>query len=61
MIKIAGATYTGYFTKHNHAILCRKPMGEKFDKAREWRVDIELLPANTNTNPGAGRLHPVVE
>jgi hypothetical protein len=38
MIKIAGATYTGYFTRHNHAIICRKPHGEKFDKAREWRV-----------------------
>ena len=38
MIKIAGATYTGYFTHHNHAIICRKPLGEKFDKAREWRV-----------------------
>ena len=38
MIKIAGATFTSYFTKHNHAILCRKPMGEKFEKAREWRV-----------------------
>merc|ERR1719445_2752264 len=38
MIKIAGATYTGYFTKHNHAIICRKPLGEKFEKAREWRV-----------------------
>jgi len=38
MIKIAGATYTGYFTKHNHAIICKRPVGEKFEKAREWRV-----------------------
>ena len=38
MIKMAGATYTGYFTKHNHAIICKRPMGEKFEKAREWRV-----------------------
>merc|ERR1719322_1729454 len=38
MIKMAGATYTGYFSKHNHAIICKRPMGEKFDKAREWRL-----------------------
>ena len=38
MIKMAGATYTGYFSKHNHAIVCKRPMGEKFEKAREWRV-----------------------
>ena len=38
MIKMAGATYTGYFSKHNHAIICKRPMGEKFEKAREWRV-----------------------
>ena len=38
MIKTAGATYTSYFSKHNHAIICRKPLGEKFEKAREWRV-----------------------
>ena len=24
MIKLAGAKYTSYFTKHNHAIICRR-------------------------------------
>merc|ERR1719471_450771 len=38
MIKMAGASYTGYFSKHNHAIICKKPMGEKFDKAKDWKV-----------------------
>ena len=38
MIKMVGATFTGYFSKHNHAIICKRPMGEKFEKAREWRV-----------------------
>jgi len=38
MIKMAGGTYTGSFSSHNHAILCARPEGEKFEKAREWRV-----------------------
>ena len=38
MIKMVGASHTGYFSKHNHAIICKRPMGEKFEKAREWRV-----------------------
>ena len=38
MIKIAGDTYTGYFTKRNHAFICKRPVGEKYEKAREWRV-----------------------
>ena len=24
MIKIAGAKYTSYFTRHNHAIICKR-------------------------------------
>lgn len=24
MIKLAGAKYTGYFTHHNHAIICKR-------------------------------------
>lgn len=38
MIKIAGAKYTSYFTKHNHAIICKSCEGEKFKKAKEWKV-----------------------
>ena len=38
IINIEGATYTGYFTKHNHTFICKRLVGEKFEKAREWRV-----------------------
>ena len=38
MIIIAGDTYTGYFTKHNHAVICKRPVGENFENAREWKV-----------------------
>jgi len=40
MIKIVGAKYTSYFSKHNHAIICKAPVGEKYDKAREWKVPV---------------------
>ena len=29
MIKIAGAKYTSYFTKHNHAIICKRYVTSK--------------------------------
>ena len=37
MIIIARDTYTGYFTKHNHAVICKRPAGKKFENAREWK------------------------
>ena len=38
MMKIAGDTFTGYFTKHNNALICKRPVGEKFENVREWKV-----------------------
>jgi len=38
MIKIAGAKYTSYFTRHNHAIICKSCEGDKYKKAKEWKV-----------------------
>ena len=38
MIKLSGAKYTSYFTKHNHAIICKSAEGEKYNKAKEWKV-----------------------
>ena len=38
MIKLSGAKYTSYFTRHNHAIVCKSPDGEKYNKAKEWKV-----------------------
>ena len=70
MIKMVGASHTGYFSKHNHAIICKRPMGEKFEKAREWRVPAvsiqwinEVVVVSGNTaqsmnNPGANSSSP---
>ena len=38
MIKLSGAKYTSYFTRHNHAIVCKTAEGEKYTKAKEWKV-----------------------
>ena len=38
MIKLSGAKYTSYFTRHNHAIICKSTEGEKYIKAKEWKV-----------------------
>ena len=38
MIKLSGAKYTSYFTRHNHAIICKSAEGEKYNKAKEWKV-----------------------
>ena len=38
MITMAGAKFTPYFTKHNHALVCKSPDGEKFAKAKVWKV-----------------------
>merc|ERR550532_3299686 len=38
VIKIVGAKYTSYFTRHNHAIICKSCEGDKYKKAKEWKV-----------------------
>ncbi|RZF32831.1 hypothetical protein LSTR_LSTR011477 [Laodelphax striatellus] len=35
MITATGAKITSYYTSHNHILICRKPEGEKYRKARE--------------------------
>ncbi|XP_039297213.1 PAX-interacting protein 1 isoform X2 [Nilaparvata lugens] len=36
MIEVTGAKVTSYYTSHNHILICRRPDGEKYKKAREW-------------------------
>jgi hypothetical protein len=38
MIVLSGAKYTSYFTKHNHAIICKRYAVEKFffKSCRGW-------------------------
>ncbi|KAH9518689.1 PAX-interacting protein 1 [Bulinus truncatus] len=40
MIHAIGAKYTGYMTHHNSALICKKPGGMKFEKAKEWRIAV---------------------
>ena len=40
MISMIGGTYTGYFTKNSHAIICKEQKGEKYNKAIEWKVPV---------------------
>ncbi|GLH12861.1 uncharacterized protein GBIM_17528 [Gryllus bimaculatus] len=36
MVEAAGARLTRYFSSHNHALVCKRPDGAKYRKAREW-------------------------
>ncbi|CAG0891031.1 unnamed protein product [Darwinula stevensoni] len=40
MIKALGAKYTQYFSQHNSILICKKPEGTKFKKAREWKKPV---------------------
>ncbi|CAG0889419.1 unnamed protein product [Cyprideis torosa] len=38
MVDSLGAQYSSYLHKEVHFLICKKPEGEKFRKAREWRI-----------------------
>lgn len=38
MLRMVGAHHTSYFSSKNHAIVCRSPSGQKYEKAKEWRI-----------------------
>ncbi|XP_065582172.1 PAX-interacting protein 1-like [Artemia franciscana] len=40
MIEQLGAKYTGYFSKNTSILVCKKGDGEKYKRAREWRVAV---------------------
>ncbi|KAL3842635.1 hypothetical protein ACJMK2_020626, partial [Sinanodonta woodiana] len=40
MIHAIGARYTGYMTRSNTALVCKKPEGVKYQKAKEWRIAV---------------------
>ncbi|KAL4225104.1 PAX-interacting protein 1 [Mactra antiquata] len=40
MIKALGAKYTGYMTRANSVLVCRRPEGQKYQKAKEWQVAV---------------------
>ena len=40
MISMVGGTYTPYFTKENHALICKEEKGEKYKRAKEWKVPV---------------------
>lgn len=40
MILSIGAKYTGYLTHCNSVLICKRPEGLKFEKAKEWRIPV---------------------
>lgn len=38
MAYLAGAKYTGYLCRSNTVLICKEPVGLKYEKAREWRI-----------------------
>ncbi|EFN81703.1 PAX-interacting protein 1 [Harpegnathos saltator] len=40
MLEALGAKYTNYFSRHNTLLVCRRPDGQKYKKAREWQTSV---------------------
>lgn len=40
MISAIGAKYTGYMTHSNSVLICKKPEGLKYEKAKEWHIPV---------------------
>lgn len=40
MITALGARYTGYMTRSNSVLVCRRPEGHKYQKAKEWQIAV---------------------
>lgn len=40
MLEALGAKYTNYFSRHNTLLVCRRPDGLKYKKAREWQTSV---------------------
>ncbi|KAF6207670.1 hypothetical protein GE061_016117 [Apolygus lucorum] len=36
MIEVVGAKMTSYYSSHNNILVCKRPEGEKYRKARDW-------------------------
>ncbi|XP_024871465.1 PAX-interacting protein 1-like isoform X2 [Temnothorax curvispinosus] len=40
MLEALGAKYTNYFSRHNTLLVCRRPEGQKYKRAREWQTAV---------------------
>ncbi|XP_034939665.1 PAX-interacting protein 1-like [Chelonus insularis] len=40
MFDAIGVKYTTYFSRHNTILICRKPEGPKYKKAKEWQIPV---------------------
>ncbi|KZC10581.1 PAX-interacting protein 1 [Dufourea novaeangliae] len=40
MLEALGSKVTNYFTRHNTLLVCRRPDGQKYKKAREWQTGV---------------------
>lgn len=40
MIRLLGATFTGFFSRSHLALVCKTPEGEKYAAAKRWKVPV---------------------
>lgn len=40
MVEESGASLTPYFTRHNSVLICKKPDGNKYKRAKEWNIPV---------------------
>lgn len=40
MIVESGATFTDYLSRHNSVLICKKPEGPKYQRAKEWNIPV---------------------
>ncbi|GAB0097831.1 PAX-interacting protein 1 [Sergentomyia squamirostris] len=40
MVEESGAKYTAYFSKQNTVLICKKPEGAKYRKAKDWAIPV---------------------
>ncbi|CAF88514.1 unnamed protein product, partial [Tetraodon nigroviridis] len=38
MAYLTGARYTGYLCRSNTVLICKEPVGLKYEKAKEWKI-----------------------
>lgn len=40
MVEESGAKFTGYFSKQNTVLICKKPEGAKYRRAKDWAIPV---------------------
>lgn len=40
MVEESGALFTEYFSRHNSVLICKKPEGNKYKRAKDWNIPV---------------------